>query len=98
MISAGGGRRAAPGARGAGRRRHLFGAGGHRADLELGVDRLALDLVAPALLLAALAAAGAAVGLGLGGALGTLVLGDQRLPVGDRDLIIVGMDFAEGEE
>ena len=38
------------------------------------------------------------VGLGVGGALGALVLGDQRLPVGDRDLIIVGMDFAEGEE
>src|SRR6516162_5994568 len=47
---------------------------------------------------ACLPAAGAAVGLGLGGALGALVLGDQRLPVGDRDLVIVGMDFAEGEE
>ena len=23
---------------------------------------------------------------------------DQRLPVGDRDLEIVGMDFAEGED
>jgi hypothetical protein len=44
------------------------------------------------------AASGAAVGLGLGGALGALVLGDQRLPVGDRDLVIVGMDFAEGEK
>ena len=38
------------------------------------------------------------VGLGLGRALGALVLGDQRLPVGDRDLVVVGMDFAEGEE
>ena len=27
-----------------------------------------------------------------------LLLGDQRLPVGDRDLVIVGMDFREGEE
>jgi hypothetical protein len=27
-----------------------------------------------------------------------LFLGDQRLPVGDRDLIIVGMDFREGQE
>ena len=31
-------------------------------------------------------------------ALGALVLGDQRLPVGDRDLIVVGMDFAEGQK
>ena len=38
------------------------------------------------------------VGLGLGGALRALVLGDQRLPVGDRDLVVVGMDFAEGQE
>ena len=44
------------------------------------------------------AAAGAMVGLGLGGARGALLLVDQRLPVGDRDLIVVGMDFAEGEE
>ena len=43
-------------------------------------------------------ASGAMVGLGVGGALGALVLGDQRLPVGDRDLIVVGMDFAEGEK
>ena len=26
------------------------------------------------------------------------VLGEERLPVGDRDLVIVGMDFAEGEK
>ena len=38
------------------------------------------------------------VGLGVGLALGALLLVDQRLPVGDRDLIVVGMDFAEGEE
>ena len=31
--------------------------------------------------------------------LGLLGLGaQQRLPVGDRDLVVVGMDFAEGEE
>src|SRR5262249_50523384 len=41
---------------------------------------------------------GSAVGLGLGGALRALVLGDQRLSVGDWDLVIVGMDFAEGQE
>jgi hypothetical protein len=43
-------------------------------------------------------AASAAVGLGLGGALSALVLGDQRLPIGDWDLVIIGMDFAEGEK
>ena len=31
-------------------------------------------------------------------ALGSFVLGDQRLPVGDRDLIIIRMNFAEGEK
>jgi hypothetical protein len=31
-------------------------------------------------------------------AVGALVGLDQRLTIGDRDLIIVGMDFAEGEE
>ncbi len=31
-------------------------------------------------------------------AMGALVGLDQRLTIGDRDLIIVGMDFAEGEE
>ena len=32
------------------------------------------------------------------GAMGALVFGDQRLTIRDRDLIIVRMDFAEGEE
>ena len=30
--------------------------------------------------------------------MGALLLVDQRLPVGDRDLVVVRMDFAEGEE
>src|SRR5262249_4138672 len=34
------------------------------------------------------------VGLGVGFALRALFLVDQRLPVGDRDLIVVRMDFA----
>ena len=38
------------------------------------------------------------VDLVVGLAVGALFLGDQRLPVGDRDLVIVGMDFAEGEK
>ena len=41
---------------------------------------------------------GAAVGFVVGGALRALLFVDQRLPVGDRDLIVVGMDFAEGQE
>ena len=40
----------------------------------------------------------ALVGGDLGRLGGPRLLGDQRLPVGDRDLVIVGMDFAEGEE
>jgi hypothetical protein len=46
----------------------------------------------------AAAAAGAVFTLLLGLAMGALIRLDQRLPVGDRNLIIVGMDFAEGEE
>jgi hypothetical protein len=44
------------------------------------------------------AATGAALDLVLGVAMRTLFLRNQRLPVGNRDLIIVGMDFAEGQE
>ncbi len=39
-----------------------------------------------------------AVGLVVSSAGGALVFFDQRLPVGDRDLIIVGMNFGEGQE
>ena len=38
------------------------------------------------------------IDLVVGGALRALFLVDQGLPVGDRDLVIVGMDFAEREE
>ena len=40
----------------------------------------------------------AAVHLIVGGALGAFFLVDQGLPVGNRDLVVVGMDFAEREE
>ena len=40
--------------------------------------------------------AGVGFGFGLGFRLG--LLRQQRLPVGDRDLVVVGMDFAEGQE
>src|SRR5262249_8984036 len=60
---------------------------------------LALDFLArPAAAALAVSASDTALGLGLGRALSALLLGDQCLPVGDRDLIIVGMDFAEGQE
>ncbi|WP_275973695.1 hypothetical protein [Bradyrhizobium sp. I71] len=74
----------------------------------IGTDLEAFDDVA-AHALAMTAAAGVAVArtaaavrtvlaLFLGLAMGLFLGLDQRLPVGDRDLIIVGMDFAEGEE
>ena len=40
--------------------------------------------------------AGAVFALFLGLAMGALLRLDQRLTVGDRDLVVVGMDFAEG--
>ncbi|WOH85071.1 hypothetical protein RX327_18955 [Bradyrhizobium sp. BEA-2-5] len=77
--------------------------GGQRLRVVRALDHLALDA------LAMTAAAGVAVArtaaavravlaLFLGLAMGLFLGLDQRLPVGDRDLIIVGMDFAEGEE
>ena len=82
----------------------MLGRRRHGLDFALGLcalDRFALDLVAGAVasaLPACVTAPGAMVGLGLGGALRALVLRDQRLPVGDRDLVVVGMDFAEGQK
>ena len=46
----------------------------------------------------AAAAARAPVDLVLGVAMRALFARDQRLPVGDRDLIVVGMDFRERQE
>ena len=68
------------------------------------VDDLALHpLAAAAAALVAVArtaatVAGAVLGFFLGLAMGAFVGLDQRLTVGDRNLIIVGMDFAEGQE
>ena len=68
------------------------------------LDHLALDAVAMATAAACVAMAGTAAVAGavfalfLGLAMGALFRLDQRLSVGDRDLIIVGMNFAEGEE
>jgi len=43
-------------------------------------------------------AARAAVDFFLGLAMRALFVGDQRLPVGDRDLIVIRMDFRERQE
>src|SRR4051812_36512354 len=79
-------------------RRHHLGARRHCAGLVRRFDGGVANMVAAAPgWAAALGAARAIVGLGVGGALRALLLVDQRLPVGNRDLIVVGMDFAEGE-
>src|SRR5262249_18780867 len=63
-----------------------------------GLDDLAADVigVAAAALtaVAGTAAMGAVLVLFLGVAMGALVGLDQRLTIGDRDLVVVGMDFA----
>jgi hypothetical protein len=66
------------------------------------LDDLAPDAVAAAaaagIAMARAAAAMTVLVLFLGLAMGALVGLDQGLTVSDRDLVIVGMDFAEGEE
>jgi len=70
------------------------------------LDDVALDAVAMAAATgiamaraaAAAAVAGAVLALFLGFAMGALVSLDQRLTVGDRDLVVIGVDFAEGQE
>ena len=81
----------------------FIGLGGLRG-IDRGVlDDFALDAVAMAAAAGVAVArpaamAGAVLALFLGFAMGAFVGFDQRLPVGDRDLVIVGMDFAEGQE
>jgi hypothetical protein len=66
------------------------------------LDDLALDAFAIAaaarVAVTRTAAVGAIFGFFLGFAMGALVRLDQGLAIGDRDLIIVRMDFAEGEK
>src|SRR5262249_28589362 len=97
----------------ASRRCHHLGRGRHGLSLNLGIaialgsfDRPAADPVARApgpplrlpLATAPPPTTGAMSGPGIGGARRAFLLVDQRLPVGDRDLIVVGMNFAEGQE
>ncbi|WP_283807308.1 hypothetical protein [Bradyrhizobium sp. UFLA03-84] len=79
----------------------VFGRG-QRLGVAGPLDHLALDTVAMAaaagIAMARAAAMAAILVLFLGLAMGALVGFDQRLTVGDRDLVVVGMDFAEGQE
>jgi hypothetical protein len=65
-------------------------------------DHAALHAVAVAaaarVAVARAAAVGAVFGLFFGLAMGAFVRLDQRLPIGNRNLIIVRMDFAEGQK
>jgi hypothetical protein len=58
----------------------------HRLGILGALRRAAATAVAAAFLVALVVALGLGFGL------------DQRLPVGDGDLVVIGMDFAEGQE
>ncbi|HJZ20547.1 MAG TPA: hypothetical protein VJ226_06290 [Bradyrhizobium sp.] len=66
------------------------------------LDDIALDALAIAaatrVAVARTAAVGTVFGFLFGLAMGAFVRLDQRLAVGDRNLIIIGVDFAEGQE
>jgi hypothetical protein len=65
---------------------------------DLALDALTIAAAARIAVARTAAPARAVLGLFLGFAVGAFVRLDQRLTVGDRDLIIIGVDFAEGEE
>jgi hypothetical protein len=65
---------------------------------DFAADALAVTAAAGVAVTRATAAVGAVLALFLGFTMGLFLGLDQRLPVGDRDLVVVGMDFAEGEE
>ena len=72
--------------------------------LYVGGKRLALHHLARAVgaaltvTVAPAAPAGTVIGIGIGSAVVALFFLDQRLSVGDRNLVIVGMDFGERQE
>jgi len=83
----------------------LIGLSGLRRIDRRVLDDFALDAVAMAATAgiavartAAVTVGGTVLALFLGLAVGALIGLDQGLTVGDRNLVIVGMDFAEGEE
>jgi hypothetical protein len=65
---------------------------------DLALDALATAAAARIAVARTAASAGAVLALFFGLAMGALVGLDQGLTIGDRNLIIVGVDFAEGEE
>src|SRR4029077_18784717 len=65
---------------------------------DLALDALATTSAARIAVTRTASASGAILALLLGLAMGAFVRLDQRLAIGDRDLVIVRMDFAEGEE
>jgi hypothetical protein len=75
---------------------------GRRVVRACSFDHAALDAVAIAaaarIAVARAAAVGTVFGLFFSFAMGAFVRLDQRLAIGDRDLIIVRMDFAEGQK
>src|SRR4029078_1050503 len=52
----------------------------------------------PTVTVATASASGAMIGFCVRVSLVAFFLGNQRLPVGDRDLVVVRMNFREGEE
>ncbi|WP_305764991.1 hypothetical protein [Bradyrhizobium sp. LCT2] len=79
------------------RLRRGIGAGVEAFD-DVAADAFAVTAAAGVAVTRAAAAVRAVLALFLGFAMGLLLGLDQRLPVGNRDLVVVGMDFAEGEE
>ena len=65
---------------------------------DLALDALATAAAARIAVARAAASAGAVLALFFGLAMGALVGLDQGLTIGDRNLIIIGVDLAEGEE
>jgi hypothetical protein len=65
---------------------------------DVALNAFAMTAAAGVAVARAAAAVGTVLALFLGLAMGLFLGLDQGLPVGDRDLVVVGMDFAEGEE
>ncbi|MGL3109791.1 hypothetical protein [Bradyrhizobium sp. BR 1432] len=65
---------------------------------DVAADALAMTAATGVAVARTAAAVGAVLALFLGLAMSLFLGLDQRLPVGDRDLVVIGMDFAEGEE
>ena len=65
---------------------------------DLALDALAIAAAARIAVARTAAMAGAVFVFFFGLAMGAFIGFDQRLPIGDRDLVVIGMNFAEGQE